>query len=113
VKLKCRSCGRDLGNPLTHRCVTRTDYKRRKRAADKPRKPAPRGDGHEYASCDDDDCQRFPCRVYKEGREAGRVEGFALGYAAGYPKGYNDGYAAGYAAGFPDGLASCPGPHGG
>lgn len=51
------------------------------------------GMSHEYTACDDEDCPRFICRVYKEGRADGNVEGYQIGYA--------------------DGLASCPGPHGG
>jgi hypothetical protein len=113
LTVKCGNCHRPLGNPLTHRCTTRTDFRKRKAAAEKTLRPAPRGDGHEYADCGDDDCQRFPCRVYKEGRADGKVEGYQIGYAAGYPKGYEDGNAAGYAAGFADGRASCPGPHNG
>jgi hypothetical protein len=56
---------------------------------------------HRYQLCDDEYCDRFPCRVYKEG------------YRNGYEDGYAAGYGAGYGAGFSDGLASCPGPHGG
>jgi hypothetical protein len=63
------------------------------------------GTGHEYTACDDDDCSRFPCRVYKEGLANGTEIGRQLGYA--------EGYADGYGAGFSAGLASCPGPHGG
>jgi hypothetical protein len=48
---------------------------------------------HEYTACDDEDCPRFICRVYKEGRADGNAEGYQIGFA--------------------DGLASCPGPHGG
>jgi hypothetical protein len=91
--VKC-SCGAPLGNPLTHRCVTRTDFK--KRAAEKPApRPKPSGNAHEYAACEDDDCPRFQCRVYKEGRSDGRTEG----------------WTAGYAIGFPEGMAACPLPH--
>jgi hypothetical protein len=57
--------------------------------------------GHRYQSCKDEHCERFPCRVYREG--------FADGHAAGYSTGYADGYAQG----FPDGIAACPGPHSG
>jgi hypothetical protein len=56
---------------------------------------------HRYQLCRDDDCDRFPCRVYKEG------------WRDGWPDGHQHGHAEGYAAGFGDGLASCPGPHGG
>ncbi len=65
--------------------------------------------GHEYAACDDEDCQRFICRVYKEGYAGGYVDGYQIGYA----QGYAEGYGAGHAEGFAEGLASCPGPHGG
>jgi len=56
---------------------------------------------HRYQTCDDEYCDRFPCRIYKEG------------YRNGYQDGYSQGYGDGYASGFSEGLASCPGPHGG
>lgn len=56
---------------------------------------------HRYQLCKDEYCERFPCRVYKEG------------YRNGYEDGYGAGYGAGYSAGFAEGMASCPGPHGG
>ena len=56
---------------------------------------------HRYQLCKDEYCDRFPCRVYREG------------YRNGYQDGYQAGTAAGYAAGFGDGMAACPGPHGG
>jgi hypothetical protein len=59
------------------------------------------GQQHEYRTCRDEDCDRFPCRVYREG------------YRNGYEDGYADGYGSGYASGFADGMAACPGPHGG
>jgi len=61
------------------------------------------GDGqeHRYQLCKDENCDRFPCRVYKEG------------YRNGHQDGYAEGTASGYAAGFEDGIAACPGPHGG
>jgi hypothetical protein len=67
------------------------------------------GTGHRYQLCRDEFCENYICRVYKEGHRDGHDEGRVLGYN----KGYADGYGAGYAAGFPDGLAACPGPHGG
>lgn len=51
------------------------------------------GTEHRYQLCRDEYCDRFPCRVYKEGQQ--------------------DGDSRGYERGFADGLASCPGPHGG
>ena len=102
--IKCGTCGTSLGNPLTHRCVTRTDWKKRKRQAEKPApRPKPAGNAHEYAACDDDDCPRFQCRVYKEGRADGEITGRQHGEADGYAKGYGDGFS--------DGVRSCPLPH--
>jgi len=53
---------------------------------------------HMYQTCQDDLCQRFGCRVYKEGfrngREQGRSEGRAEGESAGYSKGYSAGAAS-------------------
>ena len=54
---------------------------------------------HRYQDCDDEWCERFPCKVYKDGYEAGKAEGFGAGYAAGSA----DGYCAGYADGVADG----------
>jgi hypothetical protein len=62
-------------------------------------RPAPQ-EGHRYQTCKDDDCDRFPCRVYKEGHRDGTQAGYALGWDACYP------------VAFAEGLASCPGPHG-
>ena len=67
--------------------------------------PAGTRQEHRYQLCRDDECDRFPCRVYKEGYRNGWQDGHAAGYAAGY--------ADGYAKGFPDGMAACPRPHGG
>jgi len=51
------------------------------------------------------DCDRFPCRVYREGHD--------LGYPRGRQRGHAEGYADGYAQGYPEGMAACPRPHGG
>ena len=49
---------------------------------------------HRYQTCRDEDCQRFACRVWKEGFR----EGYGAGEAAGYSEGHADGYAAGAAS---------------
>lgn len=53
---------------------------------------------HDYRTCGDPDCERFPCRIYKEGftdgDAAGRPEGYAAGYGDGYPEGFSDGAAS-------------------
>jgi hypothetical protein len=63
------------------------------------------GQDHRYQLCRDEYCERFPCRVYLEGRREGDAEG--------YRRGWDRGYAGGFGAGFSEGLASCPGPHNG
>lgn len=98
IGVKCGKCEKPLGNPLTHVCRERTDFKKRKREAAK--KPQARtGTAHEYTTCDDDDCSKFQCRVYKEGLANGEVLGRQLGYSEGWAEGY------------PSGIAACPRPH--
>jgi hypothetical protein len=58
---------------------------------------------HRYQTCQDEDCQRFACRVYDEGFQAGQAAGHASGFAQGQAAGYSQGHADGYAAG----AASC------
>ena len=53
---------------------------------------------HRYQACQDEGCERFACRVYREGYRAR--------YGAGYGVGYSDGEAAGYAEGHADGYAA-------
>jgi flagellar biosynthesis/type III secretory pathway protein FliH len=52
---------------------------------------------HRYQTCQDEDCQRFACRVYREGFRHGYDQGYAEGYLAGQAAGYTEGYAAGAA----------------
>jgi flagellar biosynthesis/type III secretory pathway protein FliH len=54
---------------------------------------------HSYQTCRDEDCQRFGCRVYREGYQAGHADGSASGLAQGHAQGYSEGHADGYAAG--------------
>jgi hypothetical protein len=74
------------------------------------------GTQHQYQACDGQWCDRFICRVYREGYDDGRRRGYDEGYATGYTRGYEDGYSkgydAGYAQGFRDGIDACPRPHG-
>jgi hypothetical protein len=58
---------------------------------------------HRYQACRDEDCQRFACRVWKEGY----AEGYGDGQAAGYATGEAAGYAGGHADGYTAGAASC------
>ena len=110
---KCGKCGKRLGNPLTHVCAPKSDFKARKsRAAkretardrEKARKKR-QAEQHPYESCRDDECKRPMCVAYRTGWHEGHFKGFEEGYEAGYKDGYG--------AGFSTGLRSCPGPHSG
>ena len=59
---------------------------------------------HDYQRCTDEDCPRFGCQVFREGRQLGEVLGYSRGHA--------EGTEAGYKLGFGDGLDACPRPHG-
>lgn len=41
----------------------------------------PPGSAHRYASCRDRDCERLPCRVYREGFDDGYLAGYQAGQA--------------------------------
>jgi hypothetical protein len=56
---------------------------------------------HRYQTCRDEDCQRYACRIYREGYDngyAGHAAGETKGHAAGHAEGWNAGYAAGAAS---------------
>jgi hypothetical protein len=59
---------------------------------------------HDYQRCTDENCPRFGCQAYKEGRELGEVLGRARGEAKGFEAGYKQGFA--------EGTGACPRPHG-
>ena len=44
-------------------------------------------DKHDYRRCTDDNCPRFPCQVFKEGRQLGEDLGHARGHAEGVEAG--------------------------
>jgi flagellar biosynthesis/type III secretory pathway protein FliH len=54
---------------------------------------------HRYQLCTDEFCERFPCRVYKEGQRDG------------YSRGWHRGHADGYAEGYREGVNNCPLSH--
>jgi hypothetical protein len=57
------------------------------------------GTEHCYQTCRDDSCERFACRVYREGYAAGYGAGHAAGHAEGQAAGYDQGHADGCVAG--------------
>jgi hypothetical protein len=98
---KCPACKKAIGNPLTHVCAPRSDFKARKsnaakrekaREREKARKKRKAGQ-HPFESCRDGQCKRPQCVAYRSG--------------------FHEGEAAGFGAGFNAGLAACPGPHNG
>lgn len=52
-------------------------------------------DDHDYRTCGDRDCERYPCRIYKEGYANGRDDGYFAGYADGEAAGQATAAAAG------------------
>ena len=58
---------------------------------------------HRYQTCRDEDCQRYACRIYREGYD----NGYGAGHAAGETKGHTAGHAEGWNAGYAAGAASC------
>lgn len=102
---KCPACKKTVSNPLTHTCVVRTDFKKRKAAAGRSRPKQP--EKHDYQACSDQDCPRPLCTAFK----AGWKQGYDAGYEDGYSVGFERGYKEGYDKGFPDGIDACPRPH--
>lgn len=50
---------------------------------------------HRYPLCQDESCERFACRIFKEGQRDG----------------YELGWHRGHAVGFAEGINSCPREH--
>ena len=61
---------------------------------------------HRYQACRDEGCQRFACRVWKEGYRAGYGAGHAAGRAEGLAEGYVNGHSDGYTEGYADGATA-------
>jgi hypothetical protein len=61
---------------------------------------------HRYQTCRDEDCQRYACRIYREGYSHGKAAGEAEGHAAGLAEGYSKGHTAGYGEGYLAGMAA-------
>lgn len=58
---------------------------------------------HRYPLCRDESCERYACRIFKEGQR----DGYDLGWHRGRAAGHAEGFQAGYA----EGVASCPRNH--
>jgi flagellar biosynthesis/type III secretory pathway protein FliH len=104
----CPVCRKPQGNPLTHTCRPRSDFRRRRARHEKQAKAARKkrqADRHDYQSCRDGDCPRPLCVAFKTGYRQGDQDG--------YERGYEAGNAAGYQAGFQAGMAACPLSHSG
>lgn len=108
---KCPKCKKAIGNPLTHTCAPKSDFRKRKRQAEAARPKRKPREQHDYQLCRDDSCKRPLCVAFKVGYRGGYQDGWKDSYELGYKQGYEDGNAAGYQSGFAAGLASCPGGH--
>lgn len=104
---KCPKCRKPYGNPLTHDCAPKSDFKRRKsdfakkqkaEARDKARKKR-QAEKHDYQACAGKDCPRPLCVAFKTGYRSGDQDGFERGWELGY------------GAGYPDGVDACPRAH--
>lgn len=102
---QCPKCKKRISNPLTHTCAPRSDYKRRRAAAEKQRRAGDRAQAsslakvkrsrqpgrakpkHDYQTCRDGDCQRSGCVAYKTGYKAGHQAGYEQGYSYGFDNG--------------------------
>jgi hypothetical protein len=90
---KCPKCRKRYGgNPLTHVCTPRSDFRKRKsqfereqakREREKARKNRPR---HLYEECSDAGCKRSACVAFKTGQALGDEAGFARGWEIGHER---------------------------
>src|SRR5579875_976126 len=103
----CPKCKKPQGNPLTHTCRPKSDFKRRKADHAKAERAAARKkrqkNTHDYQTCTDNDCPRPLCVAFKTGHTTGHREGYEVGWRIGWQVGYD--------RGFPDGIAACPRAH--
>jgi hypothetical protein len=92
----CPTCRKPQGNPLTHACRPRSDFKRRKGAYAKQQKAAARKaarktrQAHDYQACTDNDCARSVCVAYRTGYQTGSQDGYEHGWQQGYDRGQQD-----------------------
>lgn len=102
---RCEKCKKPVGNPLTHNCRPKSDFKKRRAEHDKQQKADARTASrkqrptHDYLTCTDGDCPRPLCVAYKTGRKTGDREGYDRGFQTGWDRG------------FPAGVAACPRTH--
>lgn len=60
---------------------------------------------HDYASCRDPHCDKYACRIYREGIDEGRIEGQVEGFNEGLAEGLKQGFDEGFAEGLKQGAA--------
>jgi hypothetical protein len=95
---KCPRCRKPQGNPLTHTCHPKSDFKRRQAAHDKAQRAKTRKkrqkNDHDYQACTDSNCPRALCVAFKTGYKTGHHDGYELGWQQGYDRGIPDGIDA-------------------
>jgi len=99
----CPRCKKPQGNPLTHTCHPKSDFKRRKARYEQQQRSRGRKkrqkQAHDYQACPDNDCPRPVCVAFKTGYQTGHRDGYQHGWQQGHDRGYAEG------------LAACPRPH--
>lgn len=94
----CPRCRKPQGNPLTHTCRPRSDFKRRKNRYQKQQRAKARKKrqktAHDYQACNDANCPRPLCVAFKTGYLTGLRDGHETGWHQGYDRGHADGIAA-------------------
>lgn len=97
----CPKCKKPQGNPLTHTCHTRSDFKARKAAWQKQQQDAARQAkaAHDYQACRNSGCPRPLCVAFRTGYHEGNHDGYDQGWHHGYDRGHAEG------------IDACPRPH--
>jgi hypothetical protein len=94
----CPRCRKPQGNPLTHTCHPRSDFKRHKARHQKQQRAKARKqrqkNTHDYQACNDTNCPRPLCVAFKTGYLTGTSDGYEHGWQSGYDRGHGDGMAA-------------------
>lgn len=91
---KCPKCGKPLGNPLTHVCAPRSDFRRRKARYEREQQAAARKkrqqQAHDYTACMDQECPRPLCTAYRTGYQQGETDTWDVAWKTGYERGIED-----------------------
>lgn len=104
---KCPRCRKPYGNPLTHECAPKSDFKQRRAAYEKRQREAAKAKAraereaarkqqpkHDYTFCRDKECPKPLCKAFKTGYQLGDQDGYERGWEAGVTAGLNSAAAS-------------------